>query len=328
MKISYKIIWFLSILTVFYSVFATAEVECEKISLDEYISDNVDIRERTNKLNVFVQSCPREKVDSVLKQIVLIPTVEWFLKKTALDQMSEQNFCEESVQNYLLNTIRKETGDWHTRESVIWFLSNTPTECDTPIVQFFVEFIQQEQPDLTMEVALFRQQIINNLFWALVRLGIKSSDDFVSKQLKNIAMNEDLNVHFRITAVSALQDMSVFRAEPAQALYEVVRDSVVKTSNGFETYFESIRNEKNQRVQLNAFAGLVEVMRGNNSFFSFLLKRVEDIEEPDRIRWEALNQQDIPDDIAQYVRVVLEEISIDPKVHEVYRDYAKDLLTH
>ena len=317
--------WLISIVTVFYSVFAVAEIECENFSLNTDVLNflNNDIRQRTDHLHTFIESCPQDQVDSALEQLVMKSEAEWFLKEIALGQMSEQCFCKENLQNYLFNFIMVERKDWHIRKSVIWVLSGTPAECAESVIQFFVEFIQQEQPDLTMEVALFRQQMVYDLFWSLVRLGVNSQNDIVSEHLKSIAMNEDVNVYFRTLAIRALQDMSIFYEKSAQDLYEIVRDSVTtKKSIGFETYYESILNERNKQIQAIAFYALVEVMEGQSEF----LKTLSGTREPTVYRWKALDQQVLPQDITQYVRLALQNISTSSQINEYYTDHASQAL--
>ena len=323
-----KVFYLFFIFPVFYTSFVVADIECENFSLDEGVLGNNNIRERINTLYTFAQSCPEEQVESVLEQVVLTPTAEWPLKEMALDQMSEQGLCKENLQNYLLNFIKLERVDWHVREAVIWILSNTPAQCDTSVIQFFAEFIQQEQPNLKMEVVLFRQQMIHNLFWGLVRLGVNNQNALVSRELKEITMNENLNVYFRIVAIQALQDISIFHEDAAQALYEIVRDSVTtKKSTEFETYYESIRNEKNQQIQVNAFASLVQVMQEGVEFLDFVSRRMENVKEKNWSRWKAFKHQDIPEDITQYIRIALQDISVDPQIDKVYRTHANKVLT-
>ena len=323
-----KFFYLFFIFPVFYTSFVVANIECENFSLDDGVLGNNNIREKIKTLYTFAQSCPREQVEPVLEQVVLTPTAEWPLKEIALDQMSEQGLCKENLQNYLLEFIKLEQEDWHVREAIIWILSNTPVKCDTSVIQFFAEFIQQEQPNLNMEVVLFRQQMIHNLFWGLVRLGVNNQNALVSRELKEITMNENLNVYFRVVAIQALQDISIFHEDAAQALYEIVRDSVTtEKSNGFETYYESIRNEKNQRIQVNAFASLVQVMREGVEFLDFVSRRMENVKKHDRLRWKALRQKDIPEDITQYIRIALQEISVDPQIDEIYRTHANEVLT-
>ena len=317
------------IFVIFHTSFVVAETDCENFSLDTDVLSKSDIRERIDTLYNFAQSCPTEQVDPVLEQVVLTPTAEWPLKETALAQMSEQSFCKENLQKSLLEFIKLEQEDWHVRESVIWILSDTPAQCEESVIRFFTEFIQQKQPDLTMELVLFRQQMIYNLFWSLVRLGVNNQNEVVSVKLKEIVMNEDLNVHFRIVAVQALQDMSVFYEAAAQALYEIVRDSVTdKKSNGFETYYESIRNKINQRIQINAFAALVQIIHEEARFLDFVSRRMENVKKHDRLRWKALRQKDIPEDITKYIRIALQNISTDPNIDESYIDHASRVLTN
>lgn len=318
--------WLISILTVFYSVFAVANPWCENFSLNEDVLSflNNDIRQRVDNLHTLVESCPTDQVDLVLSQLVMEQEAEWFLKETALDYMGKQSFCEENLQNYLFDFVMVEQKDWHVRRSVIWILSGTPAECAESVIQFFVEFIQQDQPELNMEMVLFREQMIYDLFWALVRLGVNDQNNIVSGQLKNIAMNENMNVFFRTLAIRALQDMSVFYEQAAQNLYEIVRDSVTtKKSNGFETYYESIINERNKQIREIAFSALLEVMKGQSEF----LKTLSGTSEPTAYRWKALDQHILPQDVTQYVSLALQNISTSSQINGHYKERASQALT-
>ena len=327
MENSYKIKCFIYVITMFYSVFAMANIECESFSFNKNIlhSLNNDIRQRKDNLYAFINFCPEDQVDPVLKQLVIEPEAEWFLKEIALGHISEQSFCEENLQDYFFNFIMVEEQDWHIRKSVIWALSSVPLECAESVIQFFVKFIQQEQPELTMEMALFRQHTIYDLFWSLVRLGVNNQNDIVAEQLKNIAMNENVNVFFRTLAIRSLQDMSIFYEAAAQDLYEIVRDSTAtEKSNGFETYYESIINKRNRQIQGIAFSALVEVMEGQSEF----LKTLSGAKEPAVYRWKALDQYVLPQDVTQHVRLALQNISTSSQINEHYKELAEQALTH
>jgi len=253
---------------------------------------------------------------------------EWFLKEIALSYIDEQTFCKENLQNYLFDLLMIERQDWHIRESVIWVLSGTPAECAESVIQFFVEFIQKDQDQLefTMEMLLFRETMIYELFWALVRLGVNNQSNIISEQLQDIAMNENLNEYFRTLAIRALQDMSVFYNIAAQSLYEIVRDSVkTKKANGFETYYESIINEKNKKIRELAFSALVEVMNGRSELLR--AKALPGASELAVYRQKALAQQTLPQDVTQHVKIALQNIINNPQINEDYKKRANQVLT-
>ena len=302
--------------------------ECENFSIEQEILNTSvqSVQEKTNILYAFAQSCPSAQVDPILQQTATAPSTEWFLKQKALELMSKEHICSQSLQNYLFSFLLEEKQDWHIRSAVVWTLSKMPIECEDSVVHFLTHFIQQEQPELTMEQIVFRQEIIDDLFWALVHLGVNHQSELVVQQLKTIAMNENLNMHFRRTAISALQDMSAFMELAGLALYEIVRDSVKPElsshSKKFETYYQSIQNKRNIQIQASAFSALTQVIEEGSKFFSFLSERMEKTEEQDRHRWQALAQLKLPDDVTQYARSVLIKMSSDAQVSTHYRNQA------
>ena len=117
-------------------------------------------------------------------------------------------------------------------------------------------------PDRPAELRDFRQQYISSVLYALARMAVKTGDDSsVVSELKSIAINKDIIIYFRVSAVEVLQDLSLYFDSSAQALYDLINWKVE----------DSYAQNKNWQVSDRAFRALRELSdKTPEGFFSFL----------------------------------------------------------
>ena len=275
------------------------------------------IRIRDEVLKLFLESCSEN--NQFIQQVTSLavePNLEWYLKQQAiLYSQNQQNVCKDQIVSHLLQFFNSNT-TWHIRNAIVWILADIQENCDHNIIANFSQFIQQSPSEpMPKELSDFRQQMVGSILWSLVRLGIRNQNSTVVIELKTIAMRYDVNVYFRIKAVEALQDLSLYLSAAAQALYEIVRDTKRIAQSDFVTYDQRIRDEEDKEVRERAFFALAELVENNKyNFLSFLFIDRELLNYDQVYRRRAFVDQPIPENLDLYARPALIKLANDPKV--------------
>ena len=288
---------------------------------------NLNIRLRSEILQLFLQVCKKhEDFQQIIISLAIEPLLEWSLKNQIILQHNKTNICSHTLTDHLLRFFYKNP-NWHIRDTVIWILSQTNGECAEKVVTFFSTFVKEDKEKIEMELLEFRQIHIQSILWALVHLGINNNPNIVVSELKAMTMKYDMNTYFRIRAVEALQDLSLYLEPAAQALYEVVRDNKRISDSDFVTYDQNIRDNNDTEVRNRAFLSLVELIEKEKAeFLPFFSVHNTKWETDQLYRKKALSNHDIPNVLDLYARPALTQLSQDNKVDKQYRDYASDLL--
>ena len=199
----------------------------------QFVSNKkIDIRRREHRLTHLMAACSSAKNKAVFLQIAVNQNnVEWFLKEKIIAFAADgHNRCLPKAVDYLLAAFMQKKQDHYIRESIIWTLSDTKRapnqsqkDCDGKIISFLSRFIQTDQTT-PQEVALmdFRARMVLPLMLAMVRLGIRNQNNQPAQKLKAIALNHNINDHFRLSAVEALQGFAVYRPAGALGLQQVL----------------------------------------------------------------------------------------------------------
>ena len=284
----------------------------------------LDVRDRTEVLDLFFETCHQhDEFESVMTSLVVEPKLEWSLKEKILlsHDLDYSRVCSEIVLDHLLISFF-ENKDWHIRNAIIWMLSDVQGECDSKIISFFSDFVQQSSEEMSIELLDFRQTMIQSILWSLVRLGFRNQNENIVSELKKMAMKYDMNLYFRIRAVEALQDLTIYFDSAAQALYEIVRDNKRLLRSDFVTYEQKIRDEQDTKVRDSAFISLVELLTADQSvFLAFLFVHKEELDSDQLYRRKAFVDQPIPDHLDIYAKPALVKLSSDEKVDKKYHEY-------
>ena len=192
----------------------------------------------------------------------------------------------------------------------------------------FSQFVQDSSDHIATELLNFRHAKIKSIIWSLVRLGINNKNNEVVSHLKSMAMNYKMNIYFRVMAVEALRDLSIYLNSAAQALYEIVRDNKRRegssSQSGFITDDQEVRDRSDKEVTHRALDVLAELLTANREkFFSF---RTGSLSYGALYRRKAFDGQTIPEDLDAYIRPVLGRLMEDERVDEIYRDWAYKIL--
>ncbi len=245
----------------------------------DFLSDqSVSIYKRKFFLYSILESCGSNKnLADFFRSVVYHDHIEWILKKVIIEQVNHR--CNKKIVDYLLQQLRQSTIDHYRREDFIWSLSDflqekpitTENNCSEQIVSSFSKLIQTDQSYLTPEFMDFRTQKILPLLLSMVRLGIRNQISLVGQELKTIALNHNVNDHFRAMAVEALQGFGAYSVFGVDGLYQVIKDITVRLSK--KTYLEMtdselVRNQKDNKIRQYALTSLEEL--ANGSYFSFL----------------------------------------------------------
>jgi hypothetical protein len=293
-------------------------------TMDIVKNNKQDIREREKILNLFFGVCNQNgDFENAMTSLAVEPKLEWFLKeKIILSHDSDyKRICSDTVLNHL-KLFFSNNMDWHVRNAVIWILADVKGDCDDKIISFFSGFVQQSSEGMSIELLDFRQTMIQSILWSLVRLGVRTQNENIVSELKNMAMKYDMNLYFRIRAVEALQDLSVYFNSAAQALYEVVRDNKRTPQSNFVTYEQRIRDEQDTKVRDSAFIALVELLTNHTSaFLSFFSVHQEEIDSDQLYRRKAFSNQPKPARLDTHARPVLDQLRNDETVDQKYHKY-------
>ena len=292
----------------------------------ELVQDSArDVRVREEILQLLFTACgDSADFTPVAGALLIAPDLEWYLREQAILFDYQKSLCSGEVQQSLMDFFY-ETSVWPIRNAVVWVLSNTAKNCDSITISFLSDFIQRDTDGVAMELLDFRQHNIQSVLWALVRLGIKNQNPLIVTELKNMAMKYDMNIYFRIRAVEALQDLSLYMPSAAQALYEIVRDNKRIARSEFVTYEQRIRDEQDTQVRDVAFIGLVELVNVTQTeFLPFLSVHREKWNADQLYRNRAFAGREVPEDMGAYARLALEDLQADPQVLPHYRKIATD----
>ena len=293
-------------------------------TMDIVKNNERDVREREKILNLFFEVCNQnDDFENTMTSLAVEPKLEWSLKeKITLSHDSDyKRICSDTVLNHLKLFFSDNT-DWHVRNAVIWILADVKGDCNNKIVSFFSGFIQQSSEEMSIELLDFRQTMIQSILWSLVHLGFRTQNESIVFELKNMAMKYDMNLYFRIRAVEALQDLSIYFDSAAQALYEIVRDNKRIPQSNFVTYEQRIRDEQDTKVRDSAFIALVELLTNHASaFLPFFSMHQEEIDSDQLYRRKAFFNQPMPVRLDTYARPALDQLRNDKKVDQKYHKY-------
>ena len=307
------------------------EAEGTQVGLQVLTYKNLNINTRDLLLENFFKTCEKTPVfKTAIIDLAVAPNLEWSLKQKALvwhQTHSEQ--CSPKIITHLLQLF-SEDGNWHVRDAALWFLSNVSKEgdCDEQIISFLSDLIQQDAHQMSVQAVNFRQIKIKTILWVLVRLAVRHQDEAVALEFKRMAMHHNLNMYFRITAVEALQDLSLYSPAAAQSLYEIVRDTKRVRQSDFVTYYQGIRDKQDTKVRNYALASLANLIGTDQSdFLPFLNQNFLDRVDSDQIhRIKAFENQSIPADLGLYARPALLQLSQDSQVDQKSRASAHNIL--
>ena len=314
-------------------------------------NSTLDIREREEVFNLTLKFCSEEE-DFIQKVTALALEIdlEWFLKKQAILFLQNQQICSDEVTDHLLQILYSPKRSWHIRNSVLWVLSDTPKECDQKVISSLSELVHSYPfqgtflaidilkefqymdmdsiPKISNEMNAFQTNNIRSVLWSLVRLGIRNNNINVVVELKKTAIRADMNTYYRILAVEALQDLSLYLDSAAKALYELVRDSKIhldltnysynydyyKILLQVNKYDQGLQEKEDVKIRNRAFQALIELVKGDvdlSFLFRVLGSGYTDSEWPRR---NAMSDQAIPKDVGLYARPVLTHLLSDPRV--------------
>lgn len=300
-------------------------------------NQDLNIYKRSEILELSFTACQKndefkDEFKHAMSLLAVEPELEWSLKEKVLiyHQKNSVVCCSDSdpVVEHLIESFSQEI-NWHIREAIVDILSESPQGCARKVISFFSEFVMQDLAQISTPTELvdFRQRKIQLILWSLVRIGMKYEHPFVVSELKKMAMKYNMNVYFRVRAVEALQDLSLYFDIAAQALYEIVRDNkrTHESEDDFITYDQTIRDENDTKIRDQAFLVLVELLEENYSdFFSFLSK-TSNLEQQ-IYRSKVFQDQSLPDSLDLYARPALVTLAQDTKVEQKYRDKAQEIL--
>ena len=318
-------------------------IDLQELFLKEYLTNNIcnpavivsseqliknsslDMSTRVEILQLFFTVCSEyDNFQETVVSLAIEPSLEWALKEKALLQANKNNVCSNEIIDHLLWFFYEDL-NWHIRDAVIWILAQTEKECSQKIITFFSEFVQKDMKELRSELLEFRQIKIQSVLWALVHLGI--NNPLVVNELKKMAMKYDMNNYFRIRAVEALQDLSLYLESAAQALYEIARDNRRIAQSDFITYDQQIRDDRDTEVRNSSCLALTELVeKERTDFLSFLFIHRERLDADQLYRKKAFSNQNIPASLNIYARLALITLTQDEKVDKQCRDHAMTVL--
>ena len=281
----------------------------------------LEMNKRVGALNLFFENCQNHKQFlSIVKEVALDSQLEWRIKEQALlfHQVHNQN-CSNDLVKHLLNIFPTPLL-WSVRDAMIWVLSETKKGCDEEIIKFFAGFIQEPAVRLASELVDFRQEKIQSLIWALVRLGIKNENLSVVEELKKIAMKSDMNLYFRIRAVEALQDLSFYLDSASWTLYEIIRDINKRVPSNSQR----IQYQKDTEVRDSAFSSLLDlIQKERQELLYFLLIPKEQLPDEELYRRKGFSQLPLPKyKLSTSPRTALNALIEDKTTPKEYRQYA------
>lgn len=288
-------------------------------------NSNLNMSTRIEILQSFFKVCSEyDNFQETVVSLAIEPSLEWALKEKALLQANKSNTCSNEIIDHLLWFFYEDL-NWHIRDAVIWILTQTERECSQKIVTFFSDFVQKNMKELRSELLEFRQIKIQSVLWALVHLGI--NNPLAVNELKKMAMKHDMNNYFRIRAVEALQDLSLYLEPAAQALYEIARDNRRITQSDFVTYDQQIRDDRDTEVRDSACLALTELVeKERTDFLSFLFIHRERLDAEQLYRKKAFSNQTIPVNLDIYAHPTLVTLTQDEKVDQQCRNHAMTVL--
>ena len=309
----------------------------------------LNIREREKILDLFFTIC-KSHPDFINKTVVswvMDLDIEWYLREKMLLFHNEQSKeCSEKMTNHLLRFFFSMPR--HIRRSLIWLLTDVKprnldqllkytietTEareqeissgisniCDQKIIAFLSRFVQKDSQDMPLELRDFRQYNIQSVLYALARMTVKTGDPAVVSELKAIAMNQDINIYFRVSAVEVLQDLSLYFDSSAQALYDIVRDNKKVSQSGFITRDQKVRDheDEDRQVSYRAFSSLRELSEKEpEEFFRFLFTYRKNRDDSHLYRKRFFSGLPLPEELDKYSLPVLTALSRDSKTASEY----------
>ncbi len=290
-------------------------------------NQDLDVYKRNEILELAFTTCAEnEEFKHAISLLSVEPELEWSLReKVLIYHQAKSVVCSHPIVEYLLESFSQEI-NWHIREAIVDILSESQEDCAQRVISFFSEFVMRDSEEMSTDLVDFRQRKIHLILWSLVRLGMQhGGHPSVVAELKEMAMKYDMNVYFRVSAVEALQDLSLYFEISAQALYEIVRDNKRVPQSDFITYDQRIRDANDVKVRDQAFLALLELLEEDyNDFFSFLSKKpsAEQI-----YRSKVFEDQPLPaEHLDLYARPALIKLVQDTSVEQQYRDRARFIL--
>ena len=297
-----------------------------ELALKTIQNTQLEMNKRKGALKIFFNTCQNHKQFlQTVREVALDPQLEWRLKEQALlfHQMHNKN-CSNELVTHLLNMFPMPLL-WSIRDAMIWVLSETKKGCDQKIIQFFARFIQEPAVRLSSELVDFRQQKIQSLIWALVRLGIKNENLSVVEELKKIAIKQGMNVYFRVRAVEALQDLSFYLESASWTLYEIIKNinKRVPSNEITLTYTQRIQYKKDTEVRDSAFSSLVDLIKKERQeLLYFLLVAKEQLPDEELYRRKGFFKLPLPKyNFSASARTALTAL-IEDKTTQEYLQYA------
>ena len=310
---------------------------------------SLNVRIRDEVFELTLKFCSEE--ESFIQKITSLavePKLEWSLKKEAVLFIQNQKICRNEITDHLLKILYSPINR-HIRNDIIWILSDVPKDCNQKIISSLSQFVHSHPfqsllayevfmvfkyidlnsiPTISNDLADFRSEEIQSVLWSLVRLGVRNQNINAVVELKKIAMKADMNEYYRIVAVEALQDLSLYIDSAAQALYEIVRDSKshldpVNYSYNYDYYRNILQSEEYQarqeehdaQVRERAFFALAELVENDtHKFLSFLFVDRNLLNYDQVYRHKAFADQPIPENLDLYARPALIKLANDPKV--------------
>ena len=306
---------------------------CEKSVIQSSLmiikDDHLELQTRDEILELFFAACNiQEGFEDAVTALAVDSDLEWALKIKAVQRSNRVSSasCFNTIVHHLLSFFSRETR-WHIRDAAVWTLADTPKGCDGEIISHFFQFVQDSSDHIGTELLDFRHAKIKSIIWSLVRLGIRNENNEVVSHLKSMAMNYKMNVYFRVMAVEALRDLSIYVNSAAQALYEIVRDNKRRegsSQSGFITDDQEARDRSDKEVTHRALDVLAELLTAKQEkFFSF---RTGSLDYGELYRRKAFDGQTIPEELDAYIRPVLGRLIKDERVDHIYRDWARKVL--
>ncbi|MDE0119782.1 MAG: hypothetical protein OXM55_07230 [Bdellovibrionales bacterium] len=327
-------------------------------------NSTLDIRIRDEIFKLSLEFCSEQ--ESVIQKIMALALdshLEWSLKEQAIIFIQNQQICSDEITDHLLQILYSPIS-WHIRNSVIWVLSDAPKGCDQRVISSLSELVHSYPfqgilahdilkafeyidmdsiPTISNEMSDFLEAKIRSILWSLVRLGIRNNNITASVELKKIAMKADMNTYYRILAVEALQDLSLYVDSAAQALYALVRDSKIHLdpadySYNYDyynsllkiagTYYQTLQEKEDAKIRSRAFQALVELVEGDREkTLSFLfIAPGSGYTDSEVVRRNAMMDHPITTDLGLYARPVLIDLINDPRV-EISQEYHQ-IATH
>ena len=303
---------------------------CDDLAMDLALktvqNTQLEMNKRVGALQLFFENCQNhKKFLQTVRAVALDPQLEWRIKEQALlfHQVHNKK-CSNELVTHLLNIFPTPLL-WSIRDAMIWVLSETKQGCDEEIIRFFARFIQEPAIHLSSELVDFRQEKIQSLIWALVRLGIKNENLSVVEELKKIAIRPGMNLYFRVRAVEALQDLSFYLESATWTLYEIIKGINKRIpSNGVTYDAQRIQYEKDTEVRDSAFSSLLDlIQKERQELLYFLLIPKEQLPDEELYRRKGFSQLPLPKyKLSASARTALTALIEDKTTPKEYRQHA------